>query len=112
MLRKALLIAALGLFALPAMAQQNPEVRVQRPNETVVPGRTYRLNDLEKRQIEQQKQREFEEAAARAFAPPPQHDVATELREDWWTNPRDRSNGAATVKQMIRSRPGATFTFD
>jgi hypothetical protein len=109
MLRKALIIAALAAIAVPAAAQ-SPEVSVQRPDTTVVPGKTYRLNELEKRQIEAQKQKEFEEAAARAFAPPPQHDTAAELR-DTWVNPRDRSTGAASVKALIDSRPGTTINY-
>jgi hypothetical protein len=109
MLRKALIIAALAAIAVPAAAQ-SPEVTVQRPDTAVVPGKTYRLNELEKRQIEAQKQKEFEEAAARAFAPPPQHDTAAELR-DTWVNPRDRSTGQAAVKALINSRPGATFNY-
>ena len=111
MLRTALMIAALAVVGLPALAQTtNPEVTIQRPDTTVLPGKTYRLNDLEKKQIEAQKQKEYEEAAAKAFAPPPSHDPAAELR-DTWVNPRDRSNGNAAVKALINSRPGSTFQY-
>jgi hypothetical protein len=116
MLRKALMIAAFAaagasLAIGSAQAQaQNPEVKVQRPDTTVQPGKTYRLNDLEKKQIEAQKQKEYEEAAAQAFGGRPVTDPAADLAQVN-TNPRDRSGGTAAVKKLIDSRPGATFNY-
>jgi hypothetical protein len=113
MLRKALMIAAFAVAgASPSWAQQttNSEVTIQRPDKTILPGKTYRLNDLEKKQIEAQKQKEYEEAAARAFGGRPVTDPAADLAEVN-TNPRDRSTGNAAVKKLINSRPGATFNY-
>jgi hypothetical protein len=118
MLRTALLVAAFvaagtSLCTGPAAAQSEssaPEVRVQRPDKSVLPGKTYRLNDLEKKQIEAQKQKEYEEAAARAFGGRPVTDPAADLAQVN-TNPRDRSTGNAAVKKLIDSRPGATFNY-